>query len=500
MNTNISVCKTLGADFANNKGYITNPHSDERIYVFLDASHMLKLSRNIIANKKVIYDRDNNPIEWRFIEELEKYQRENKCNVANKINKRHIQWDRCKMSVRVAAETLSNSTADAIDLLRSNGVSGFEGSEATSKYLRMVNNSFDILNSKYDDAIRFKRLISASTQAEYFEFFDEAIEYFQGLKLSANAKKPILETKSKTPFFGIILDLNNFRLFYKDYVESGILHSIPTFRFSQDHLELLFGCIRSMFGCNDNPSPRHLESAWRKLLGQHQITVSEKANCMENDVKFLNVLEVSSRKKPDTSNKPIDTLVTETIPAELEQPFEADDLWSLCSMEEDDTDQNSMMSHIISYTAAVLESCILNGRWYKRVTCQQCLDVFNEDITTDDDFVNIKLKTNNLRAPAISTVRICAATERSLKKYGYEPGHFNDIFSDVIGFVRLASLFTVSDFDSHPEENHKIELVKLIVEMYVKKKLDYITRCNTLDSFGKLIRQRCRKAVHFGHQ
>lgn len=57
-----------------------------------------------------------------------------------------------------------------------------------------------------------------------------------------------------------------------------------------------FEGIREMLGCNDNPSARQWEAAWRKLLGQHQITASDSSNCINNDVPFLSVLNVSSRK------------------------------------------------------------------------------------------------------------------------------------------------------------------------------------------------------------
>lgn len=222
LNANIAVCKLLGADIVNKKGYIINPHSDEKIYVYLDACHMLKLARNVLASKKIIYNKNKKAIEWRFIENLAQYQREQKINIDNKINKRHIQWDRNKMCVRIAAETMSNSVADAIDLLRNKNVTGFEQSEATTEYLRMVNNTFDLLNSKYEDAIRFKRMISRETKVEYFQFIDKAVAYFEALKLSPNAKKPIIRTKSKTAFFGFVLDMVNFRSFYFEYVESGI--------------------------------------------------------------------------------------------------------------------------------------------------------------------------------------------------------------------------------------------------------------------------------------
>lgn len=499
LNSNIAVCKLLGADIPNKKCYIDNPHSDGKIFLFLDGCHMLKLSRNILARKKMIYDNNNKAIEWRFIENLEQYQRDQKINFGNKINKKHIQWDRVKMCVRVAAETMSNSVADAIDLLRSKGIEAFEHSEPMTRYLRMVNNTFDILNSKYDDAVQFKRTISRDTRDEYFQFIEEAVPYFESLKDSPNAKQPIIRTRSKAPFFGFELDFINFRSLYFEYVESGIILSIPTFRFSQDHLELLFACLRSMFGCNDNPSPRHLESAWRKLLGQHQIKASESANCAENDIEFLSVLEVSSRKKQSDSNVLADSSGLEFIPPESD---ETDDLAFLCSIMDDESDPNTLESHVISFTAATLQNDIFQGRWFKRLTCVKCLDAFKEDVITDDDFVNTKMKTKNLLAPARSTVRVCAATEKSMQKYNYQPGHLKDIILDVVTQLNLDSLFSSSDFDAHPQSNedHKSVLVRMIIEMYVKKKMDYICKCNTLDSYKLLVRNMCRKHVHFQHQ
>lgn len=349
--------------------------------------------------------------------------------------------------VRIACETLSNSAADAIDLLRNKGVAGFEGSEPTTKFMRHVNNSFDVLNSKVDDAIGFKRTISRDTKEEYFRYFDEAISYFQNIKLTPRGKS-ILRTRSRTPFFGFILDLNNFRSFFNQYVESNILSSVATFRFSQDHLELLFGCIRSMFGCNDNPSARHLESAWRKLLCLHQIQASDSANCANNDVGMLNVLNVSSRKISSTDNRPIDVyslVALEHIPEqqifsnEFEEEEKEDEFSSLCFMIDENHTPNAIEQHVVSYTGAVIEKFILAGRWFKRITCKECLCAFQEDSSIDDAFVNTKLKTKNMRPPAYSTVKICMATETALRKFNFEAGCANDVLH--LYFLLLIILF-----------------------------------------------------------
>ena len=51
------------------------------------------------------------------------------------------------MSVKLAAQTLSNSVADAIDFCREElGMKEFEGSAATTSFIRTIDRLFDICN------------------------------------------------------------------------------------------------------------------------------------------------------------------------------------------------------------------------------------------------------------------------------------------------------------------------------------------------------------------
>lgn len=405
------------------------------------------------------------------------------------------------MNLRIAAETLSNSVADSIEFLRKTGAEAFKGSEATVKFIRRINNIFDILNSKdRTDAICFKRPISPETKEEYFKYFDESIAYIKNLKLSPEGKS-ILTTKSRIAFFNFIVCMQNFQTFYETYVEAGILERIPTFHFSQDHLELLFSCmytlfcivliyffnfhdhlvifiistpgIRQMFGCNDNPSARQFESAWRKLLGQHQITASESANCMNNDFKFLNVLNASSRKEKNNTNSSY-VFNEENKNNNIDNENDIDELNMakdphFQSLFTDDNFLNNMECHVTSYLASVLEKCIIERRWYAPITCEKCLLVFAEDESMEDEFVKLKMKSSKLLLPAKSTVQICMATECSMKKYNYEAGKYNNIQSDVLASLDIDNLFWMSDFTFHPQSDHKNRLIKLIIEMYTQK-------------------------------
>lgn len=248
-----------------------------------------------------------------------------------------------------------------------------------------------------------------------------------------------------------------------------------------------------MFGCNDNPSARQFESAWRKLLGQHQITASESANCMNNDVKYLSVLNISSRKGKNQSNNVANETHSDECNMEEDPVFRA-----IVIDDDDNATLESLEENVASYLAAVLEKCIMEGRWYDPIKCKKCLLVFAENEIVDDDFVYLKMRSSKLFPPARSTVQICKSTEISMKKFNYEPGH--DISSDVLRDMHLDNLFRFSDFETHEESGHKERLVKLIIEMYIKKKQEYVAKCNTIEAHGVPIRNALKKLIHFKGQ
>ncbi|GLV42967.1 hypothetical protein CBL_20521, partial [Carabus blaptoides fortunei] len=117
-----------------------------------------------------------------------------------------------------------NSVADAMDVCREDiKLESFSESEQTSKFIRLMNNLFDILDTK------------------------NAIQY--GFKAPLNK--------------------NNFE-------EEQSLATIPSYRLSQDHLEVLFGVIRRHGGSCNNPTPYQFRSAYRKILVHTQIKENER--------------------------------------------------------------------------------------------------------------------------------------------------------------------------------------------------------------------------------
>ena len=69
--------------------------------------------------------------------------------MGNKLSLNHIKFEKHKMNVRLAAQTLSSSVADAIeflDVVMKNPK--FQDSNGTVKFIRMIDRLFDMLNSR----------------------------------------------------------------------------------------------------------------------------------------------------------------------------------------------------------------------------------------------------------------------------------------------------------------------------------------------------------------
>lgn len=262
---NITMAKLLGADFPNDKPYFPSPTDpNDKIYVILDPPHMLKLSRGCLKHHQLYCN--GKPMHWKFIENLHRIQQGRNINLVNKLSKRHIDFHTNPMNVRIACETLSESVADCIDLLRNDGYNEFQNSEETSEYIRHNNNSFDIMNYKPSmngAGQKFKKPLDPSTANEMFNYFKEARKYFQsieidetytrkinGQKETYTVRKLAIKSRNFTPFFGFVHNFSAIEGLYMDHVATGNLDAFFTFQFSQDHLETWFSSVRSRLGNN----------------------------------------------------------------------------------------------------------------------------------------------------------------------------------------------------------------------------------------------------------
>lgn len=258
---NAAMCELFGANlkvFSEDfQPYILDPINKEKIYIILDPCHMEKLVRNTLSNRNVFFaGKKENKIEWRYIESLYNYSRENNFRT-HKLSKKHIEWKRNPMNVRLATETFSNSVANSIQFLMEQGVPELQGAEATIDFIRRMDTLFNIFNSrfaKHKDI--FKRVLSSENQCIVFNFLNEMKAYFKSLKVEEEyfvgkkkTKKaikhfklmPLLKTRNKCAFRGFIICMDSLKAMYIEYIEERkFLREIPTYNLLQDVIEMFF--------------------------------------------------------------------------------------------------------------------------------------------------------------------------------------------------------------------------------------------------------------------
>jgi len=71
----------------------------------------------------------------------------------------------------------------------------------------------------------------------------------------------------------------------------------------QDHLEFFFGSIRSLGGCNNNPTVRQFKSAFKKILIRSEVRDSALGNCIPvENIMILNCVSTSQKNPIDIIN------------------------------------------------------------------------------------------------------------------------------------------------------------------------------------------------------
>lgn len=94
------------------------------------------------------------------------------AKLAHNLSDHHIHFQNQKMKVMLAAQTLSQSVANALEMLKSIDPD-FINVDATIEFIRIFNDLFDIMNSKNPIAKGFKKPMCGDN----FDYLDTAMKY-----------------------------------------------------------------------------------------------------------------------------------------------------------------------------------------------------------------------------------------------------------------------------------------------------------------------------------
>lgn len=397
------------------------------------------------------------------------------------------------MKVDLAVQTLSASTADSLESLMKHGVPDFEDAAATIRFVRLFNDLFDIFNTKSDDIQTdniFKRALSTQNHQEIFALFEFATHYIKHLKFidpdNNNRLKDVCSSQIRTGFKGFIINMAALTQFYREYVETKMLNYIPVYWLNQDSLEIFFGKVRASNGFNSNPTMQQFKGNIRKLITYDAILCSKYANCFANCTipaqPFANILFVSSRS---SINAETSSNGREVLPAELETLYQR--LAEIEALEEHSL-LDDLSDYSISYTAAVIEQRIVS---IDSMYCMQCKDVFKQNDKIRNALVGSKFK----EKPCRCTIEVCKEADRFVKM-GILQSDF-DIYAireAIFNLLDVQSLYANTDFNHNPE--HKLYLVRSIIDVYIQIKATQIARSTTLEVKQSSYASKLRKLTH----
>lgn len=233
--SNLATMKILGCEFENQKYddikcWFNHSVNNSKVYFIPNACHNLKLARNTLGNCKIL-ESDNGYIRWEHICKLQEVQNELTFKFRNKLSASHINWQNNKMKVKFAAQTLSSSTADALEFLKK---INFYNADTTVQYCRAIDKIFDFLNSKSCFSKGFKSPISKNNILK--SIILPLVDYLYTLKYNDNL---LHKSNKKTFIIGFTIAVKSLfsiaeTIFSRQYTSMNFSY-ILTYKFSQDH-------------------------------------------------------------------------------------------------------------------------------------------------------------------------------------------------------------------------------------------------------------------------
>lgn len=235
-----------------------NPtYTGQRIWVFADVPHMIKLLRNHLLDDGIILPRGK-CINKSLFEKLLSLDC-GEIKLCPKLTPGHVNvFGRDRQRVHLACQLLSNHVAQAISYL-------LPDQQESADFIKLVNDAFDILNSRIpridDRPIASAFGMHTKAQEEVLRTFHSVCE-----KMRLGKRTTLLPFQK-----GFLISIRSLLCCYSDLQKTYNIKYIFTARFNQDCLENFFSQIRAVGRTYDHPLPVEFKSRLRLLLMSRNI-------------------------------------------------------------------------------------------------------------------------------------------------------------------------------------------------------------------------------------
>ncbi|KAK0144600.1 DNA transposase THAP9 [Merluccius polli] len=275
---------------------------------------------------------------------------------------------------------------------------------------------------------------------------------------------------------------------------------VLTYRFSQDHLELLFNSIRASGGWNNNPNARQFKYVFRKLMARCGV-VSRRGNVTAQD----DTESLTATIDTSTSLSAVDVF-SAAGGEDLPSPF-AD----IPALVHDHSYLPVRFNGLVD-NALVYISGFVVRRALKKLSCDVCRASLVTDAASaikDQSYHLLSLKNNGgLVIPSEGTVRVVRAAEWVIRQASAScrqsrPIKLLEIMYIVRKRIGSEDVFELGEHISDTQygiDSHHHMLLALVVSLFFKLRLHHIAKMTTLSLQRNNMRQKLNKTVLFkGH-
>lgn len=282
--------------------------NDRKIYYIFDVPHLIKSLRNNLLKYNFVYHDDGGSekvASWNDIEKIYDMEKNANYKMAYKLTESHIRPNNFeKMRVKYATQVLSRTVAVTISTLVESGKL-HEKSMGTARFLELINDTFDILNSSTvsNDYIYKKTFYHAEYQTNDLQ---KVQRIFSGLRvINRNNGKDVTNTMKFIK--GFLISVKAISSLASDLKIAGYKY-LFTRRLNQDALENFFGKVRQQSGDCREPTAIQFLTTFKKLFMVNIIRHSDYANCADDLDQLLMSVEETQMSLRSEENALTDSL------------------------------------------------------------------------------------------------------------------------------------------------------------------------------------------------
>lgn len=258
------------------KSFIVN---GQKIFAIYDVPHLLKSTRNCLLRHNIRFDGEK-LAKMETIRQCYLLDQNKRYQALHKLKNVHFELEKrpqLKMKVAVAARTLSNTVAAAIETMCVGGQLPMEALD-TAEFAATMDKLFDSLNGRTlfpEGGKLLRRCITAKTR--HMQFWAEMQQQIQKWIFVDKWQQT---SKAEIPFkSGWIITLRGVQNIWKRCHSVGFKF-LATRNLNQDGLENLFGVIRQHGAANTNPTCHNFIAALKTAVLNRLITPHSGAlNC-----------------------------------------------------------------------------------------------------------------------------------------------------------------------------------------------------------------------------